>query len=310
MSRYHVQRSIQIETTPERVFETIADFRTWRMWSPWLCAEPEARVDVTDDASSVGSLYSWQGEIVGQGEIEHRELQPGRLIVDEIRFRKPFRSKSEVTFEMDSHTSGTRLTWQMRGNLPWFLFWMRSQMEVFIGMDYERGLKMIKEWLETGKIHTETTIRGVESVGPLRMVGVRKRCAIYDVGSSMETAFTELEAKLHHSGLSPDGQRMSVYHKFDMRAGTFDYTSGVVVPESAGAVPDDFSSWSIPAMRALRVDHVGSYDHLGNGWSAAHQYARYKKLKQSRVGTFEVYRNSPDTTAADALLTEIYMPLK
>jgi len=63
-------------------------------------------------------------------------------------------------------------------------------------------------------------------------------------------------------------------------------------------------------MRALRVDHVGSYDHLGNGWSAAHQYARYKKLKQSRVGTFEVYRNSPDTTAADALITEIYMPLK
>ena len=310
MTRFQVQRSIQIATTPQHVFDAIADFRTWRTWSPWLCAEPDARVEVTEDPASVGSLYSWQGEIVGQGEIEHRELQPGRSIVDEIRFLKPFRSQSEVTFEMHDCELGTELTWQMRGNLPWFLFWMRSQMEIFIGMDYERGLKMLKEWLEIGRIRSETKIVGLESVGPLRMVGVRKRCAINDVGPSMEMAFTELEAKLDNSSLSPDGQRMSVYHKFDMQAGTFDYTSGVVVPESIEAIPNELSSWSIPTMRALRVDHVGSYDHLGNGWSAAHQYARYKKFKQSRVGTFEVYRNAPDATAADALITEIYMPLK
>ena len=35
----------------------------------------------------------------------------------------------------------------MRGALPWFLFWMRPAMETFIGMDYERGLKMLKDWL-------------------------------------------------------------------------------------------------------------------------------------------------------------------
>ena len=192
MSRYHVQRSIQINADCEKVFETVADYRTWTTWSPWLCAEPDAQVNVTQDSSSVGSVYSWKGEIVGEGEIEHHRLQPGRLIEDEIRFIKPFRSRSQVSFELESAGESTQITWHMHGSLPWFLFWMRSQMEVFIGMDYERGLRMLKEWIETGQILSKTRIRGVEPVGPLQMAGVRKTCSLSEIGPSMEAAFADV----------------------------------------------------------------------------------------------------------------------
>ena len=37
---------------------------------------------------------------------------------------------------------------------------MKPQMETFIGMDYERGLKMLKEWIETDKIESMTRVRG------------------------------------------------------------------------------------------------------------------------------------------------------
>ena len=84
---------------------------------------------------------------------------------------------------------------------------------------------------------------------------------------------------------------------------------GVVVPESVD-VPAALSTWSIPSAQALCVEHTGSYENLGNGWSAAHQYARYKKLKQSRVGTFEIYKNDPEETAPADLITEIFLPLK
>jgi hypothetical protein len=39
-------------------------------------------------------------------------------------------------------------------------------------------------------------------------------------------------------------------------------------------------------------------------------YLRYKKLKQSKVGTIEIYRNHPDETAPADLENEIYLPLK
>ena len=47
MPRFHVQRSIQINASPEEVFNTVADFGTWTKWSPWLCSEPDAKVTVT-----------------------------------------------------------------------------------------------------------------------------------------------------------------------------------------------------------------------------------------------------------------------
>ena len=106
MPRFHVQRSIQINASPEEVFNTVADFGTWTKWSPWLCSEPDAKVTVTEDASSVGSIYAWKGDVVGQGEIEHRQLEPGRLIDEEIRFVKPFKSKSDVAFEMEPAGEG------------------------------------------------------------------------------------------------------------------------------------------------------------------------------------------------------------
>lgn len=310
MPSFHVQRSVTVNDTPENVFNKVRDFSTWTTWSPWLCAEPDADVTVSVDSSSVGSTYAWKGEVVGQGEVEHLRLESGRLIEEEIRFVKPFKSKSSVFFEFEAVEGGTTVTWRMKGSMPWFLFWMIPQMEIFIGMDYERGLKMLKEWIETGAILSQTKIQGIETVGPLTLAGVRRKCGLKEVAASMEASFAEVTEKFCQYDLPTGGAGASVYHHFDMKAQTFDYTSGFIVPESTEIAGSGLSCWSVPAVRALRVDHTGSYDHVGNGWSAAYQYARYRKLKQSKAGTFEIYRNDPSETDTAELLTEIYLPLK
>jgi len=310
MPKFHVHRSTVINDTPENVFAKVADFGTWPIWSPWLCAEPSAQMTIPEDASSVGAVYSWKGEIVGEGEMEHIQLQSPRLVENEIRFTKPWKSRSDVSLELEPSGDGTKITWHMNGAMPWFMFWMIPQMEVFIGMDYERGLKMLKELIETGTILSKTNVRGVESVGPLRMAGIRKTTSIQQIGESMKEAFCQAEEAFKKHGLPIEEAGISVYHKFDMKAGTFDYTAGWLLPESAGDAPAEMASWSIPTLQALRVDHVGSYDNVGNAWSTAHQVSRYKKLKQSKVGTFEIYRNDPGETAPADLQSEIYLPLK
>jgi predicted transcriptional regulator YdeE len=310
MPSFHVYRSIQIDASPDKVFDAVADFGTWTTWSPWLSADPDAIVTVSDDPSSVGSVYSWQGELIGAGEMEHQRLELGRLIEDEIRIINPFRSKSKVTFELQPDNEDTKITWHMRGSLPWFMLWMVAKMEVFIGMDYERGLCMLKEWIETGQVQSETSVRGIESVGPLQMVGIRETCFISEIGSSMKTALEEVKQILTEHDLPSDGELITVYHKIDFKAQRFHYTTGILLASSLANVPEGLSSWSIPAMQALVVEHVGSYKHLGNGWNAAIQFARYKKLKQSKIGTYEIYKNGPDQTSPDKLCTEICLPLK
>lgn len=310
MPKFHIQRSIEINASPEKVFDIVSDFGTWPSWSPWLCAEPTAKVTVTDDPSSVGSTYAWVGEITGAGEMEHLKLEPGKLIEDEIRFSKPFKSKSGVSFEFKPAGEGTLVTWHMLGSMPWFLFWMIPQMEAFLGMDFERGLRMLKEWIETGKINAKTNILGIESVGPLKVIGTRKTCTFDDIGSSMEAAFHDASEKMSKQEIPLDGEAISIYHTMNAKERTFEYTSGYVVPKDTVVDSNDFSVWSIPEVKALTVEHAGSYDHLGNSWSAANQYARYHKMKQSKDGSFEIYKNNPESTPAEELQTIIYLPLK
>ena len=309
MPAMKVMRSIEIEAPPERVFDAVSDYATWTVWSPWLCAEPDAAVTISQDSNSVGSVYAWRGEIVGQGEIEHQKLVPGKLIEDEIRFLKPFKSTSQVKFEIEPAGQGTKLSWHMLGSLPWFMFFMNSMFERFISMDYERGLKMLKEWIETGAVASKTTIRGTETVGPYKVIGVRKSCQLDSIGPSMTAAFAEAEQKFQQHQLPQGGEGVSIYHSMNLKTKVFEYTSGFVVPESTN-VPPGMGGWSLPRTKALAVEHIGSYHHLGNAWSAANQFARFKRLKLAKCEGFEVYRNSPKETAPAELHTDIYLPLK
>lgn len=311
MPKYHVARSTHINATPDEVFDVVADFSRWSTWSPWLCCEPDAEVVVSDDPSSVGSTYKWNGELVGEGEIEHVTLTRGKLLEEELRFLRPFTSQAKVTFELSGESDGTKLTWNMYGSLPWFLFFMKSAMQSFIGMDYERGLRMLKEKIETGEVQSKTTIRGVESVDAIDLLGVHKSCAMKDIGPSMESALGEVKQLFDDAGMDcADAElTLTAYHKWDLKNQSCEYTSGVSVDDPSQSGPS-LTHYAIPAGKALCVEHIGKYEHLGNAWSAAHQYLRYKKLKQAKVAAFEIYRNSPDDTSPGELKTEIYLPLR
>jgi hypothetical protein len=188
MPKYNVERTIQIEAEPSRVFETLADYRTWTTWSPWLIADPAAKVTVSSNPNSVGSTYRWEGELTGEGRIEHKQLEPYRLIDDELTFIKPFKSVAKTTLCFRPEYGGTHVTWSMNGHMPWFLFWMIPIMKTFIGMDYARGLTMIKEWIETGTIQSKTIVHGIETVGSIRMAGISSSCSIDEISRSMEQA--------------------------------------------------------------------------------------------------------------------------
>ncbi len=311
MPGYRVERSIEINADPQRVFAVASDFGQWTMWSPWLIAEPETKVTVTPNANAVGAVYAWEGKITGQGEVEHIRLTPDSSIDDELRFIKPFKSIAKCQFQLTPSGHGTRLMWSMDGNMPWFMFWMIPMLKTFIGMDFQRGLNMLKDLIETGTIASRSVVHDVQPIGPVRMAGVIGSCEVTNVGPSMDAAFGQAKDAFLKNGLSTDGLMMSVYTKFKIAPGVFEYIAGYMIPESVDVpAASGLKVWSLPACRAFRVEHIGSYRHLGNPWSIANQLVRHRKLKQSRVGTFEIYRTTPPETPESELQTDIYLPLR
>lgn len=310
MPAYDISRTVEIQCTPEMAYDAVADYRTWTTWSPWLIADPQAKVTTSPNASSVGAKYTWDGPVVGAGELEHQVLVPGKRVEDELRFQRPFKSVCRTSFQFAPSPTGTRVTWDMHGSLPWFLFWMVPMMKTFIAMDYQRGLTMLKDLIETQQIPSRCIVHGQKSVGPIRMAGIPGRCSVFDVGDSMEQAFNRARAEFERLGLPTDGDQISVYTKFRVAAGQFDYISGWLIPPSQAVPPSALKVWSLPTTQAFQVDHIGSYSHLGNAWSVANQLVRHQKLKQPRIGTFEIYRTTPPDTPEKELLTEIYLPLR
>lgn len=310
MPVFNVRRQTVIDASPEKVFATVADFGTWTKWSPWLSADNDANVNVTSNADSVGAIYSWEGDVVGQGEIEHVRLDRPTQIDEEIRFLKPFKSKSQVGFEFKSVGDQAEITWSMDGSLPFFLFWMKPMMSAMIGMDYDRGLRMLKECIETGVVASKTEVVGVEALQPQTVVGLADSSPISEIGQAMTPLFDSIQASVDSSAIEPVGSMLSLYHPTsDMKKGRFDFTCGYPVSSNA-TVPAGMTRQDLPGGKAFCVRHTGSYENLGNAWNAAYQIARYKKLRIAKTSSVEIYRNSISDTPAEALITDIYLPLK
>lgn len=103
MPKFHVQRSIEINAARAEVFRRVADFSTWQIWSPWLIAEPDANVTVSDDPSAVGATYAWDGEVVGAGQMTHQRMHSSSFIENEIHYKK-MKQLKVGTFEIYRNT--------------------------------------------------------------------------------------------------------------------------------------------------------------------------------------------------------------
>lgn len=309
MPAFHVARSITINCSADEAFRKVKDFGTWTQWSPWLPADPDAVVTVSDDPANVDSHYHWEGDLVGEGHMTNLALNEPQSIRQRLDFIKPWKSTSEITWTFEPVGEGTKVTWIMAGSLPWFLFWMKGQMQGYISMDYDRGLLNLKSLIESGSIPSHTEVKAIQKIDRLRMFGASGRCHLSEIGPAMGQSFGKAEAAFDQEGVVRSGDRISVYTHLSVAKGIFSYISGFVVDHSA-TCPAGLVEWSVPNTNAYVVSHKGPYRHLGNAWSIANQHVRYKKLKMRKSGDFEIYRTTPDQVAETEVVTDIYLPLK
>jgi uncharacterized protein YndB with AHSA1/START domain len=307
----NIERSIVIEKSIDEVFNVVADFNTWRTWSPWLCQEPDCPVNIEGDAGQAGHTQRWDGQRIGSGEMAVSSVNPPHRIEYQLTFLKPWKSRNKVAFDLAAHNNGTKLTWYMRGTTPVFLFYMRKMMSALVGSDYERGLSMLKEYVETGEVPSHIDIPGEIAAEEFYYVGKRRSCGLNEVGPAMEVDFSALKSAVEKGDLRSGDFAVSFYHKYDMVNKQCEYTSGFGYNTLATARTDNVISGHVEQHQALRVDHKGPYRHLGNAWTAAQGLLRYSKKKPSKtVPMYEIYGNFPGEVEDKDTLTKIHIPLR
>ena len=309
---YSIARNININASQDDVFSKVTNLSTWDEWSPWIHAETDCPTTVTGTGTQEGDVYSWDGKLVGSGELEHIKLQSPTKLQQEIRFLKPWQDTANITWNITENGDETKAEWRFNGKMPLGMFWMLPMMSAWIGYDYDRGLKMLKSKLETGVIHSKTVDNNIVDSPEIHYLGIKNSCSVAEIGPSMSQDFNNLQDAIIESGITPTGRPFSLYHKWDMKTGATVYTACIPVPPGATLQSNNnIISGVQPATKVLKVSHTGAYHFLANAWSMAMMLQRNGKHKANKAATnYEVYVTDPQETEPKDLVTEIYIPIK
>lgn len=309
MPAYHVERSIRIDANDSQVRPAIEDFSEWPKWSPWLCMEPTAKVNVFGTPGQTDHGYDWDGDLVGAGAMKMASIDPRQQKMD-LEFLRPFKSKAKVMIEIKPISdSETQVNWHMDGKMPFFLFFMIGMMKTMIGMDYARGLKMLKEYVETGAVNSKVEIVGIVDVPRAHYLGVEARCTMDEIGESMGQTLPAAHKCATGNQIEMQGPPGALYHTVDLKQQNCHYTA--IVQTKSLAEIDGVKAGTIAPCKALKVIHTGDYQHLGNAWSTAMAYQRHQKLKPLKSQcAFELYPNDPGDTPVENWITEVFVPVK
>ena len=106
----------------------------------------------TGTDGEVGAISYWNGnKEVGEGEQEITKIIEGERVEGELRFLKPWKSKSDCYLTVDDSNNGkTIVTWGFSGTnkFPMSIMMLFMNMDKMVGKDFEEGLESLKSKLE------------------------------------------------------------------------------------------------------------------------------------------------------------------
>jgi len=148
----HVERSIVINASQDKVFQQVNSFDDYNSWSPWYKLDPEAKYEYSGPDSGVGAKMSWESDNaqVGIGSQEIVESTYPKLVKTELLFGED-PNPGYATFELEElGPRETKVTWSFDADFGsnivgrYFGFFLDSM----LGDTYEEGLQALKQEIE------------------------------------------------------------------------------------------------------------------------------------------------------------------
>lgn len=156
---YHIERSLTMNASPEKVFAQVNDFHNWDAWSPWLKVDPNAQGTFEGPPSGEGAIFRWAGnDEVGEGSMTILESKPHELIRIKLAFIKPFEDQATTDFHFQPQGDQTEVTWTMDGKNDFLgkaMCLLFFDMDEMIGGKYDEGLATMKKIVEADSTEPE-----------------------------------------------------------------------------------------------------------------------------------------------------------
>ena len=320
---YRVERSTEIQASPEVVYGYVSRLASMKEWGPWQEMDKDQVQSIDGTDGTVGAVWMWEGDTVGKGKQELTELVANERVRTKMTFVIPVmgESVSTGTFDLEPTANGTSMTWGFEGENGF----MGRAMGVFMNMDkqlgpdFEKGLAKLKGMAESEERRltdevAEKTFNGhvVETVERPEQVFVGKRAFVKfaDVMSFYASSFGAAGAAVGQAGLEPNGHSSAVYFSWNEKTGKAELLAGMPVKAKADLEVAGMDVHVIPACTMLHIDHYGDHEKTAAAHAAFDAMIAAKGLTEygNRI---EEYVTDPSTEAdTTKWLTKVYCMVK
>jgi AraC family transcriptional regulator len=142
----------------------------------------------------------------------------------------------------------------------------------------------------------------------LRVAAVRHQGPYHQISE----AFARLGQVAATAGLQDaPGTMVAVYHDdpADTPVAELHSEAGLVLRDDT-ALPPGLIELRLPAGRYAVTTYVGPYQFLGEAWAnLREEVAASGTRSPQKAAAYEIYRNTPETSPAAKLITELYLPV-
>jgi hypothetical protein len=148
-----VERDVTINKPRAEVFSYLKMLKNQNDWGPWYKKDPAMKQEYRGADGTVGFTASWNStnDQVGEGEQEIKNITDGERVDTELRFKRPFESKSDAYMITEAAGDNqTKVRWGFTGSMPrpMNLMCLFIDMDKEVGKDFEEGLTTLKSNLE------------------------------------------------------------------------------------------------------------------------------------------------------------------
>lgn len=308
MPKMTIIKSIRVMRSAQEVFPLVHDFHNWIHWSPWHILDDANNYKVKDD----GTFYEWESKLLGAGQMQRLNVVPNQIVESDLVFLKPWKSKSKIIFRVKELAQNEcEVTWEMHGNMPFFMFFLVKMMERMVGMDFDRGLHLLKDFAEHGSNRCHLRIMGQESIASQNYIGISVKCTFDELGDKNKAGFEELMGFVSAENMELTGPPATIYKAFNFRKNQVEFTVAAPVSSKPANLKPNMTYAAFQGGKCHGVELKGPYHHLGTAWAAQSMRQRGKVFAGDKNRhAIEVYLNSPLDTLENELLTRIYLPMK
>ena len=142
-----IQRSIEVDAPPEKIFALINDFHNWSRWAPQDREDSTLKRTYSGPASGEGAISEWTGTgNTGKGRMSITKSVPPTGVSIMVDWEKPFVAHNLNEFTLEPHGAATKVTWSMQGTNVYMMKVMSifMNMDSFMGGHFEAGLSNLK----------------------------------------------------------------------------------------------------------------------------------------------------------------------